>query len=265
MSDSQVNRPCAVVTGSSSGIGAAIARRLAANHYDVIVHGASNASGAREIAEIAAKNNDVEARVELCDFRDSGALENFVSRCFGWKSRIDVWVNNAGADVLTGDMAKASFGEKLRRLLDIDVVASLLLSRMAAERMTAQTPRQGYETAGLIVNIGWDQAEQGMAGESGQLFAASKGAVMAATRSLAQSFAPTVRVNCVAPGWIRTAWGQSAPEFWHARATHDSLLGRWGEPEDVAAVVAWLAEPETQFVNGQVIAVNGGFRYGEPV
>jgi 3-oxoacyl-[acyl-carrier protein] reductase len=67
-------------------------------------------------------------------------------------------------------------------------------------------------------------------------------------------------VNCVAPGWIRTAWGAGASELWQQRAVRESMLGRWGEPEDIAATVRWLVSPEAAFVTGQIIAVNGGFR-----
>lgn len=111
---------------------------------------------------------------------------------------------------------------------------------------------------GTILNVGWDQAENGMAGDSGEMFAASKGAVMAATRSLAKSFSPQVRVNCLAPGWIRTAWGGQASSAWQDRARTESLANRWGEPQDVARVACFLASPAAAFVNGQVIHVNGG-------
>jgi 3-oxoacyl-[acyl-carrier protein] reductase len=111
-----------------------------------------------------------------------------------------------------------------------------------------------------IVTIGWDQAETGMEGDSWELFAATKGAVMAFTRSLARSLAPAVRANCVAPGWIRTAWGEGASEAWQRRAVRESMLGRWGEPEDIAAAVHWLLSPDAAFVTAQVLPVNGGFR-----
>ena len=81
------------------------------------------------------------------------------------------------------------------------------------------------------------------------------------TKSLAQSLAPKVRVNCIAPGWIQTKWGQSASEDWQRRAKSDALMDRWGQPEDVAAAAAYLASEESGFVSGQVLSVNGGFRY----
>lgn len=81
---------------------------------------------------------------------------------------------------------------------------------------------------------------------------------MAFTRSLARSSAPSVRVNCVAPGWIRTRWGDDTSDYWNARAQGESLLNRWGKPEDVGRVVRFLASEEAEFVNGQTINVNGG-------
>ncbi len=113
--------------------------------------------------------------------------------------------------------------------------------------------------SGVILNIGWDRALHGMEGDSGELFAATKGAVMAFTASLAKSLAPQVRVNCLAPGWIKTKWGEKAPDYWHQRAVGESLLRRWGTPEDVARVARFLASPAAAFVTGQVIPVNGGY------
>jgi 3-oxoacyl-[acyl-carrier protein] reductase len=169
---------------------------------------------------------------------------------WSWRP-IDIWVNNAGADVLTGSAADWSFEDKLAALWRVDVVASLRLSRLVGARMKERG-------SGVILNMGWDQAETGMEGDSGEMFAAVKGAVMAATRSLAKSLAPEVRVNCLAPGWIRTEWGQHASAEWQQRAARESLLGRWGEPEDVARVACYLASPVAAFINGQIVHINGG-------
>jgi 3-oxoacyl-[acyl-carrier protein] reductase len=94
------------------------------------------------------------------------------------------------------------------------------------------------------------------------LFAAAKGAVMAFTRSLAQSLAPSVRVNCLALGWIKTGWGEQASEQWQERARRESLAQRWGTPEDVARAARFLVSPDSAFVSGQVVNLNGGFRTG---
>ena len=112
-----------------------------------------------------------------------------------------------------------------------------------------------------ILNLGWDQAAQGMAGDSGELFATTKGAIMAMTRSLAQSFSPGVRVNCLAPGWIQTKWGNQTSEYWDQRARGESLMQRWGTPEDVAQAALFLCTHP--FISGHVLPVNGGFRYGK--
>ena len=111
---------------------------------------------------------------------------------------------------------------------------------------------------GCILTVGWDQAETGMEGDSGQLFGAVKGAVMCFTRSLALSLAPEVRVNCLAPGWIRTAWGETASAAWQERVRRETPLGVWGLPEDVAAAAVWLASPAAGFLTGQTVRVNGG-------
>ena len=86
---------------------------------------------------------------------------------------------------------------------------------------------------------------------------------MAFSQSLAQSLAPRVRVNCLAPGWIKTAWGEQASDSWQQRAVREALLERWGTPQDVATAARFLVSPAAAFITGQVIPVNGGFRYGD--
>ena len=111
---------------------------------------------------------------------------------------------------------------------------------------------------GVIVTMGWDQAETGMEGDSGELFATIKGAIHAFTRSLSLSLAPQVRVNALAPGWIKTAWGTTASERWQRRAIEEAPLRRWGTPEEIASVARFLVGPSSRFVTGQIVRVNGG-------
>jgi 3-oxoacyl-[acyl-carrier protein] reductase len=100
-----------------------------------------------------------------------------------------------------------------------------------------------------------------MEGDAGELFATTKGAIMAMTKSLAQSFAPHVRVNCIAPGWIETKWGQQTSTYWDQRAKSESLMNRWGKPQDVASAALFLCSPAASFISGHILPVNGGFRY----
>ena len=228
----------ALVTGSTSGIGLAIARELAAAGAHVLRHGRRPRA-------------DHEAPMILADLRQPNECRRLVEAAWAEANGLDIWVNNAGADTLTGEAARWPFERKLQELFEVDVRATMLLARAVGPLMRARG-------RGVIINIGWDQADTGMEGDSGQLFGATKAAVMAFTKSLALTLAPEVRVNCLAPGWIRTAWGASASEFWQERVRRETPLRRWGTPEDVAAAARWLASPAAGFISGQVIRVNGG-------
>jgi 3-oxoacyl-[acyl-carrier protein] reductase len=240
----------ALVTGSSGGIGSAIARELATAGCRLILHGHLNSEQAEELANELRKQG-TEAVVIPCDLSDEQQLVAFADQV--WQiGPLDILVNNAGVDVLTGAAAEWTFEQKLSKLWQVDVAGTMLLSRALGSRMKEHGQ-------GSIVNMGWNQAELGMAGDSGEYFAAVKGAVMAFTRSLAKTYAPMVRVNCVAPGWIQTKWGETASEYWQDRAKAESLLARWGTAEDVARAVRFLAGPESSFINGQILNVDGGF------
>ena len=239
----------ALVTGSSSGIGRAIALELASAGANVLVHGFNKREAAEQLTEQIG-GMGVESKVLLCDLSLPDTCLALVEQA--WEiSPLDIWVNNAGVDVLTSKAADWSFTEKLTALWPVDVAATLELSRNVGARMK----QRGH---GTILNIGWDQAATGMSGDSGEMFAATKGAVMAFTRSAAKSLAPEVRVNCIAPGWIKTDWGAEASEYWQQRAAEESLLQRWGTPEDIAQAARFLVSSQASFITGQILDVNGG-------
>jgi 3-oxoacyl-[acyl-carrier protein] reductase len=240
----------AVVTGSSSGIGQAIALELASAGADLLIHaGHDRAAGQATLEQIRKLGRQSELIV--ADFTDEVAIASFAQSAWNWRGGVDIWVNNAGGDILTGPFARERFEEKLRLLWQVDMLATVQLSRGIGSQMK----QRGH---GAIVNIGWDQAATGMAGDSGELFATTKGAVTSFSLSLAKSLAPEVRVNCVAPGWIKTGWGGQASEIWDRRVADETLLRRWGTPQDVAQAVRFLVSPAAEFIIGQVFAVNGG-------
>lgn len=245
----------AVVTGASSGIGATIATALAESGVGkLLIHYRSNSEGAAKTVA-AAKERGCEATSLAADLSSPADVERLAEVAFDRLGPIQTWVNNAGVDVLTGPDASLDFDAKLERLLDVDVRGTIGLSRRVAARLASQPS----DRPPAMVFIGWDQAPLGMEGDAGQMFGPVKAAVMAFAASLAQSVAPTVRVNTVAPGWIRTSWGESTSDYWDRRAQGQSLMDRWGRPEDIARAVLYAADPDNTFLTGQTIAVNGGW------
>ncbi len=240
----------AVVTGASSGIGRAIALEFARAGADVLLHCNQSVNAATQVVE-EIRQMGQQAELLVQDFAEPDFWTGFVDRCFSGQPEVGIWVNNAGVDLLTGSGAKWGYDKKLQSLLDIDVQSTVMLSRLVGQRFVDGE-------GGVILNIGWDQSDRGMEGESGELFATAKNAIMGFTRSLAVSLAPSVRVNCIAPGWIRTAWGDQASGAWQQRVMRETPLKRWGTPEDIARMARFLVSDEANYITGQVFNVNGG-------
>ena len=235
-----------VVTGASSGIGRAIAVAFAAAGARVGIGFWRSSDQARALAaELGPDHPLLQADLGTLD-----GCEAIVAEAFGALGHVDVWVNNAGADVLTGDARAWPSERKLEALVELDLKGTIRCSRLVAARM-----RPG----GRVVNMGWDRAaNDGMAGDDAELFAAVKAGVLGFSKSFARSVAPDVRVNVLCPGWIETAYGAAADPEFYDRIAASMPLGRWGTPEDVAGAAVWLASPGADFITGQAINVNGG-------
>ena len=249
MTFASLNGKRILVTCSSAGIGRAIALECAKAGADVVV----NCRRSKERAELVAIEVLAMGRradVICADVADEQDRCKLVRAAFD-SGRVDAIVNNAGADLLTTELRNAEFAQKLNALIETDVVGTLELSRAFGKRFQEQG-------RGAILNIGWDQSDRGMEGDSGELFATAKNAIMGFSRSLAVSLAPDVRVNCIAPGWIRTAWGENASDYWQERVMTETPLKRWGEPQDIANMARFLLSDEAAYITGQVINVNCG-------
>jgi 3-oxoacyl-[acyl-carrier protein] reductase len=235
-----------VVTGASSGIGRAIAVAFAAAGARVGIGFWRSADAAEALAsELGPAHVLLQADLGTLD-----GCASIVRAAFAAFEHLDVWVNNAGADVLTGEARSWPDERKLDMLVEVDLKATIRCSRLVAGRM-----RPG----GCIINIGWDRATiDGMAGDNPELFAAVKGGVLGFSKSFARSVAPDVRVNVLCPGWVETAYGAGTDRTFYEKVANATPLGRWGQPEDIAGAAVWLASPASAFVTGQAINVNGG-------
>jgi 3-oxoacyl-[acyl-carrier protein] reductase len=240
-----------VVTGGSSGIGRAIALACAGAGADVLITYRRNRSGADEAAaELRALGRRVEvAALDLTDAAQIAALAGHARATFG---RVDVWINNAGADILTAEFGRRPRTDKLDLVLAVDLRGTVLASWAAVDLMRAQP------TGGVIINMSWDHVSFGMEGENPGLYSAAKGGIMSFSKSLARDVAPNIRVNILAPGFIETAFGVDADPTWREEVARRTPLRRWGAPDDVAGAAVFLASDDAAFLTGQMILVNGG-------
>jgi 3-oxoacyl-[acyl-carrier protein] reductase len=242
----------ALVTGASTGIGRAIALALAHAGADVAI---TYRTGRHDAAAVATEIEKIGRRtavlqLELADPTSISKLARDMADQF---ERVDIWINNAGADILTGDDAKKSRLEKLDQLLTVDLRGTILASWEAARVMQEQPD------GGVILNMSWDHVLFGFEGTNPQMFSAAKGGILSFSKSLARSVAPKVRVNILAPGWIETEFAATTmdPEY-HRHVAESTPLGRWGTPEDVARAAVFLASPEASFLTGQMLMIGGG-------
>ncbi len=236
----------ALVTGAARGIGQAIAARLAAAGADVAVCDLE----AGWLEETAGRIRQTGRRAEVfaCDVSRADQVQAGVDRVVEALGRLDVLVNNAG---ITRDTFLVRMSETdWDAVLNINLKGVFLFTKAVARTMIRQR-------SGSIVNIA---SVIGLMGNAGQAnYAASKGGVIALTKTAARELASrNVRVNAVAPGFIRTAMTDKLPEEARQRMLGAIPLGRFGEPDDVARTVLFLAGDESAYITGQVISVCGG-------
>jgi 3-oxoacyl-[acyl-carrier protein] reductase len=240
-----------LVTGGSSGIGRAIATAAARAGADVALTYRGNAAGAEATAEeirSAGRRTEV-LRADVSREADVTGLARAMQERFG---RVDAWINNAGADILTGAGGTLKRLEKLDLLLAVDLRGTILASWAAVDLMRASG-------GGVIINMAWDHVSMGLEGENPILYSAAKGGIMSFSKSLARDVAPSIRVNILAPGFIDTAFGQEeASATWRREVEARTPLGRWGVPEDVAGAALFLISDQAAFLTGQMLMVNGG-------
>lgn len=231
----------ALVTGSTSGIGAAIARRLSKDGYVVALHSRSSADvGNKMAAELK------DASYHQADLGDDTAAKGLVASVLKTHGRLDVLVNNAGLSIRVPHTdLKAATPALWRQMLDVNLISPFVLVAEAEQALRA--------TRGSIVNIGTHAGARPKG--SSIPYAASKAALHHVTKLLALALAPDIRVNAVAPGLVLTAmtaeWTDML-ETWNSRAP----MKRPAKPEDIADLVAALVA--NQYVTGEIVLADGG-------
>lgn len=240
-----------VVTGASSGIGRAIALAFAGEGACVVVNYNKSKDRVEQVVR-EIRGSPRQALAVQADIADPDAVAGLVEAVIDNFGRIDVWVNNAGADILTGSGARLADRKKLAMLADVDLKGTIQCCWAVAEVMQ----RQG---GGVIINISWDQAVHGYPGTNPQMFSAVKAGVQAFSKSLAKTVAPAVRVNVLAPGWIATAFANDVmDEDYYTERLAEIPLQRFGTPQDVAAAAVFLASDDSAYITGVVLNVGGG-------
>ncbi len=239
--------PVAVVTGASRGIGRAIAVRLAASGFRVVVGYRTRADAADETVRLLADAGS-EAVAVAGDIREAETGRRLVATATERWGRLDAVVNNAGVnrDRRIGALSE----EDWSAVLDVDLTGAFHVIRPAVDVLAA-SPR------GAIVNVASIVGLHGNAGQSN--YAAAKGGLIALTKSLARELAPLgITVNAVAPGFVLTDMTLALDADVMGANLEATPLGRAGEPEDVAAAVAFFCSPEARFMTGTILPVDGG-------
>jgi 3-oxoacyl-[acyl-carrier protein] reductase len=233
----------ALVTGASGGIGSAIARALAAQGARLAVSGSNEGK-----LEAFRSELDGEHVALAANLSDAAAVDGLVPRAVEALGRLDILINNAG--VTRDNLAMRMKDEEWSDVIRINLEAAFRLSRAALKPMM----RAKY---GRIISI---TSVVGATGNPGQAnYAASKAGIVGMSKALAQEVASrNITVNCIAPGFIRSAMTEALPD-----AQKESLLGRipagkLGEGNDIAAAAVYLASREAAYVTGQTLHVNGG-------
>jgi len=243
----------AIITGASKGIGAATAKRLALDGYNVCVNYLSNEDAANEVVE-QAKRYGVKAIAVKADISSEIEVERLFEKVDQELGCPFTLVNNAGI-LLQQSRVVDMTAERINKVLRINVTGSFLCSKQAIIRMSTKHGGSG----GVIVNISSAASRIGAAGEYVD-YAASKGAIDTLTLGLATEVADEgIRVNCVRPGFIYTDMHKSGGEPNRVDRLKESLpIKRGGQPEEVAAAVSWLVSNESSYTTGAFIEVSGG-------
>lgn len=238
-----------LITGGTRGIGEAISRKFAKKGYDIIINYVNSSEKAQNLKQELEKEYNIKVLPIQADISNEIEIKNMVDMAIKEFGKIDVLVNNAGI-VIDREFEDRTV-EDWKKTLDINLIAPFVLIKLVGKEMMKQK-------SGSIINISSTNGLNTYYPTSVD-YDASKSGLISLTYDSAVQFAPYVRVNCVAPGWVNTEMNKELPEDFVKEETERILVKRFAEPEEIAKVVVFLASEDASFVNSTVIKVDGGW------
>ena len=237
-----------LITGASRGIGKATSIEFAKNGYNVVINYVSNDYAASSLKSFIVENYDVDVMLCKCDVSHEEDVKKMVSDIISNFGCIDVLVNNAGIAIDTTFEDKTI--ENFKKTLDVNLIGPFIVSREVGKYMIKQKK-------GSIVNVasanGIDTYYQYSLD-----YDASKAALINLTHNLSEYFAPYIRVNAVAPGWVNTEMNKELDEDYVKEECEKIYLRRFAKPEEIAKAIYFLASDDASYINNEVLRVDGG-------
>lgn len=238
-----------VVTGGTRGIGEAISREFAQKGYDIVINFVNSEDKANNLKKELEEKYAIKVLPVKADISNEEECKMLVEKSINEFGKIDVLVNNAGI-VIDKEFDDRTI-EDWKQTLDVNLIAPFVLTKLVGKEMLKQK-------SGAIINISSTNGLNTYYPTSVD-YDASKSGLISLTYDSAVQFAPFVRVNAIAPGWVNTEMNKELPDDFVKDETERILVKRFAEPEEIAKVVTFLASEDASFVNSTVIKVDGGW------
>lgn len=236
-----------LITGASRGIGAATAKKFASNGYNVIINYYSSDFLAKSLKEELENKYDISCEIIKCDISNEFEVQVMFKTIKEKFGVIDILVNNAGISCDNDFREKTA--EEFKKVLNINLVGTFLVTKYAIELMKT----------GSIINVASNSAINDNYPESMD-YDASKAGVISLTHNFAKALSPNIKVNAVAPGWINTDMNKDINIDFKTEEKNKIILNRFGESEEVANLIYFLASDEASYINDTIIKVDGGLK-----
>ena len=237
-----------LVTGSSKGIGRATIIEFAKHGYNVVINYNSDEKGAKELEQFVKSNYNVEVLSIKCDVSDEMLVKKMVDEIISAFGKIDALVNNAGIAIDTTFEDKTV--ENFKKTLNVNLIGQFIVAKEVGKYMLENKK-------GSIVNISSTNGFETYYPYSLD-YDASKAGVISLTHNLAIEYAPYIRVNSVAPGWVDTDMNKELDDDYVNEECKKIFLNRFGKPEEIAKVVYFLSSDDASYINGEIVRVDGG-------